>query len=177
MNKLASYTIRTVLILMKLLTKFSLVTRRNMLFLLELMVTMCKCASIAVRAVLCFDPTLAQLRLYFQLVVSGHDATITFESEWIFAHPKWIILRRINFTTVMIMMIMKLMMWWAKFWCKALNERLEIWRIALIALVHLLHQPDPFSVWVLPQEIVLIIYLILQVTYLPINGPFLRQAI
>ena len=91
MNELTADAIRAILVFVKLLTKFSFVSRRNMLLFLQLMFAMSECTSIAVGAGLFLDPALAQLCLDFELVVPGHDATISFKSKWILAHSERIL--------------------------------------------------------------------------------------
>lgn len=88
MNELATDTVWTVLVFVKLLTKFSLVPRGNVFLFLKLMLAVSKCASISVWAVLCLDPTLAQLGLDFEFVVPRHNATIAFECKGILAHSE-----------------------------------------------------------------------------------------
>lgn len=86
MDKLAANTVRTVLIFVKLLTKFRLVSRRYMFLFLELMFSVSKCASWTIRAKLILNPTLAEFSLDLQLIVPRHDPSIAFESKWIFGH-------------------------------------------------------------------------------------------
>lgn len=59
-----------------------------MFFFLKLMLTMCKCTSVAIRTALGLDPAFAELSLDFKLVVPRHDPAVTLKSEGIFAHPK-----------------------------------------------------------------------------------------
>jgi hypothetical protein len=68
---------------MELLAKFGLIPRRNMLLLLELVITVCKSASVTIRTVSISCESSAQLSFDFDLVILGHDSTVVFESKWV----------------------------------------------------------------------------------------------
>lgn len=153
MNELAADAIWTVLIFVKLLTKFSFVPGGNMLFFLKLMLTVSECTSVSVRATLLLDPTLAQLCLYLELVVSGHDATVALECKRILTHPEGI-LRRISISVCELRR--------SQFGREAFNERLEVKRMHTLGiLIDLLRHPNPLGMRILVQKVVLVIYLLL----------------
>jgi hypothetical protein len=83
MDELASISIRTVRAFMELLAKLGLVSRRNVLLLLELVITVSESASVTVRTVSVSCESSAQLSLDFDLVILGHDSTVVLESEWV----------------------------------------------------------------------------------------------
>ena len=83
MDELASISIRTVRAFMELLAKLGLVSRRNVLLLLELVITVSESASVTVRTVSISCESSAQLSLDFDLVILGHDSTVVLESEWV----------------------------------------------------------------------------------------------
>ena len=83
MDELASISIWTVWAFMELLAKFGLIPRRNVLLLLELVITVSKSASVTVRTVSISCESSAQLSLDFDLVILGHYSTVVLESKWI----------------------------------------------------------------------------------------------
>ena len=83
MNELAADPVRTVHVLMELLTQPRLVSRCYMPLFLQLVLTVGKRACITVVTMLRAHPALAQLCLYLQLVVPRHDTAVAAEREWV----------------------------------------------------------------------------------------------
>lgn len=83
MNELASYSIGTILVIIKLLAYFCLIKRRNVLFFLELMLSMCKSTRLAVGAEISFHPALTQLSLNLNFIVFWQYSTISLKCEGI----------------------------------------------------------------------------------------------
>lgn len=83
MDELTSVTVRTVGALMKLLTELGLVSRRNVLFLLEFVISVSESTSVTIWAISFCSKSSTKLGLNFNFVVLGHDSTVILESEWI----------------------------------------------------------------------------------------------
>jgi len=80
-NELTSNSVWAVLIFMILLTKFSLISRRNMLLFLKLILSMRKSTGWSVWATLFLNPALAKLSFNLKFVVFGYYSTITFKCK------------------------------------------------------------------------------------------------
>lgn len=69
MNELAPVTVGAVMILMILLAEFSLISGRNMLLFLQLMLSVSKRAHFAIGARLSFNPAFAKLSFDFNFII------------------------------------------------------------------------------------------------------------
>jgi hypothetical protein len=81
-DKLAALAVRALEVVMILLAQFSLVSRGDMLLLLELVLSMSEGTRLTILAFLVLDPALAKFCLDLKLVVVGYNSTVTSECEW-----------------------------------------------------------------------------------------------
>jgi len=164
-NELTSNSVWAVLIFMILLTKFGLISRWNMLLFLKLMLSMRKGTRWSVWAALFLDPALAKLSFYLKLVVFRYYSAIALECKWILnilILSRWSIVG-IGESVVIWIVISAICLGW-----------LRLLPVLLIALVG---HPDTFGMLVVLQEVVLVIYLILQTAYLSIYRIFLIKMV